>query len=119
MRGEAGACAARRRLLQWAAGQRALPPAGATAEGWVFATAFVDPTRVTTAKPFVTTYRDRFGAGPPRYSAEAYDATLFVARAMTTLGASRAEGGALVGRLRERDHRGLTKRLSYTSSSRS
>ncbi|MFC9280509.1 bifunctional serine/threonine-protein kinase/ABC transporter substrate-binding protein [Streptomyces collinus] len=104
--------------------QRALGPdfltsAGDAGEGWVFATAFLDPTRVTAAKPFVTAYRERFGGAPPRYSAEAYDATLFVARAMTTLGASRAERGALVGRLRETDYHGITKRLSYTPSSRS
>ncbi|MFI5685301.1 bifunctional serine/threonine-protein kinase/ABC transporter substrate-binding protein [Streptomyces sp. NPDC051636] len=103
--------------------QRALDPrfltsAGDAGEGWVFATAFLDPTRVTAAKSFVTAYRERFGAAPPWYSAEAYDATLFVARAMTTLGSSRAERGAIVGRLRETDYRGITKRLSYTSSSR-
>ncbi|MFD9094320.1 bifunctional serine/threonine-protein kinase/ABC transporter substrate-binding protein [Streptomyces collinus] len=103
--------------------QRALDPrfltsAGDAGRGWVFATAFLDPTRVTAARPFVTAYRERFGGTPPRYAAEAYDATLFVARAMTTLGASRAERGALVGRLRETDYRGITKRLSYTPSSR-
>ncbi|MFF4839574.1 bifunctional serine/threonine-protein kinase/ABC transporter substrate-binding protein [Streptomyces collinus] len=98
---------------------RFLTSAGDAGEGWVFATAFLDPTRVTAAKPFVRAYRERFGGAPPRYSAEAYDATLFVARAMTALGASRAERGALVGRLRETDYRGITKRLSYTSSTRS
>lgn len=72
---------------------------------------------MTAAKSFVTAYRERFGAAPPWYSVEAYDATLFVARAMTTLGASRAERGAIVGRLRETDYRGITKRLHYTSSS--
>ncbi|MCX4760256.1 bifunctional serine/threonine-protein kinase/ABC transporter substrate-binding protein [Streptomyces sp. NBC_01275] len=102
--------------------QRALDPrfltlAGPAAEGWVFATAFLDPTRVTAAKPFVAAYRARFDAAPPWYSAEAYDATLFVARAMTTLGASHAERGAIVDRLRATDYRGITKRLRYTSSS--
>ncbi|MGW1491916.1 bifunctional serine/threonine-protein kinase/ABC transporter substrate-binding protein [Streptomyces sp. NPDC002402] len=102
--------------------QRALDPgfltsAGDAAEGWVFSTAFLDPTRVAAAKPFVTAYRKRFnGADPPWYSAEAYDATLFVARAMTTLGASRAERGAIVDRLRDTDYRGITKRLHYTAS---
>ncbi|MEU1407269.1 bifunctional serine/threonine-protein kinase/ABC transporter substrate-binding protein [Streptomyces sp. NPDC005728] len=102
--------------------QRALDPRFLTSardagEGWVFATAFLDPTRVTAAKSFVSAYRERFGAAPPWYSAEAYDATLFVARAITTLGPSRAERGAIVGRLRETDYRGITKRLRYTSSS--
>ncbi|WP_367319346.1 bifunctional serine/threonine-protein kinase/ABC transporter substrate-binding protein [Streptomyces sp. HUAS ZL42] len=102
--------------------QRAMDPrflttAGDAAEGWVFSTTFLDPTRVTAAKSFVTAYRKRFsGAAPPWYSAEAYDATLFVARAMTALGASRAERGAIVGRLRETDYRGITKRLHYTAS---
>ncbi|MGW7259496.1 bifunctional serine/threonine-protein kinase/ABC transporter substrate-binding protein [Streptomyces sp. NPDC054834] len=103
--------------------QRALDPrflasAGDAAEGWVFSATFLDPTRVTAAKSFVTAYRTLFdGAVPPWYSAEAYDATLFVARAATTLGASRAERGALVNRLRDTDYRGITKRLHYTESS--
>ncbi|MGW4873783.1 bifunctional serine/threonine-protein kinase/ABC transporter substrate-binding protein [Streptomyces chartreusis] len=91
--------------------------AGDAAEGWVFATAFLDPTRVTAAKSFVADYRHRFGTAPPWYSAEAYDATLFVARALTTLGASLTERGPLVGQLRETDYRGITKRLRYTGSS--
>jgi eukaryotic-like serine/threonine-protein kinase len=103
------------------AGQRALDArfldaAGDAAKGWVFAASFLDPTRVTAAKPFVTAYRERFGAAPPWYSAEAYDATHFVARAMTVLGASHAERAALVGQLRETDYRGITKRLRYDSS---
>ncbi|MFF0033078.1 bifunctional serine/threonine-protein kinase/ABC transporter substrate-binding protein [Streptomyces avermitilis] len=103
------------------AGQRALDPrfltsAGDAADGWVFATAFLDPARVTAAKPFVAAYRARFGTAPPWYSAEAYDATHFVARAMTALGASRAERGAIVGRLRETGYRGITKRLRYDAS---
>ncbi|MFJ3809192.1 bifunctional serine/threonine-protein kinase/ABC transporter substrate-binding protein [Streptomyces sp. NPDC090073] len=102
--------------------QRALDPgfldaAGDAAEGWVFAAAFLDPSGVPAARSFVTAYREHFGAAPPWYSAEAYDAMLFVGRAMTTLGAARAERGALVGRLRETDYRGITKRLRYTSSS--
>ncbi|KAB1146687.1 ABC transporter substrate-binding protein [Streptomyces luteolifulvus] len=102
--------------------QRALDPrflgsAGEAAEGWVFAATFLDPTGVTAAKSFVTAYRQRFDASPPWYSAEAYDATLFVARAMTALGASRAERGAIVGRLRETDYQGITKRLRYNTSS--
>ncbi|MFC8917966.1 bifunctional serine/threonine-protein kinase/ABC transporter substrate-binding protein [Streptomyces sp. NPDC057116] len=102
--------------------QRALDPrfftmAGDAAEGWVFATAFLDPTRVTAARPFVAAYRHRFGTAPPWYSAEAYDATLFVARALTTLGASLTERGPLVARLRETDHQGITKRLHYTGPS--
>jgi ABC-type branched-subunit amino acid transport system substrate-binding protein len=103
--------------------QRALDPrflasAGDTAEGWVFSTAFLDPTRVTAAKSFVAAYRRRFNSvAPPWYSAEAYDATLFVARVMTTLGASRAERGAIVDRMRATDYRGITKRLHYTASS--
>ncbi|MCZ0990837.1 ABC transporter substrate-binding protein [Streptomyces diastatochromogenes] len=96
---------------------RFLASAGNAAEGWVFATAFLDPTRVTAAKSFVTAYRERFGTAPPWYSAEAYDAALFVGRAMTTPGASGAARGTIVGRLRDIDYRGITKRLRYTSSS--
>jgi eukaryotic-like serine/threonine-protein kinase len=101
--------------------QRALDPrfltsAGDAAEGWLFASSFLDPTRAPAAKAFVTAYRRRFDAAPPWYSAEAYDATLFVARAMTELGASRAQRGAIAGRLRETDYQGVTKRLRYESS---
>ncbi|CAM5399613.1 Serine/threonine-protein kinase PknD [Streptomyces alboniger] len=103
------------------AGQRALDPrfltsAGDAAEGWVFAASFLDPTRVTAAKSFVTAYRARFATAPPRYSAEAYDATLFVARAMTALGTSSPQRTAIVGQLRETDYRGITKRLHYDAS---
>ncbi|MCX4825031.1 bifunctional serine/threonine-protein kinase/ABC transporter substrate-binding protein [Streptomyces sp. NBC_01142] len=110
--GYSGARLATQRALD----SRFLASAGDAAEGWVFATAFLDPTRVTAAKSFVTAYRARFGTAPLWYSAEAYDATLFVARAMTALGASRAERGAIVGRLRETDYRGSTKRLRFDSS---
>ncbi|MFD2686389.1 branched-chain amino acid ABC transporter substrate-binding protein, partial [Streptomyces phyllanthi] len=97
---------------------RFLTSAGAAAEGWVFSTAFLDPTRVTSAKSFVAAYRERFdGVAPPWYAAEAYEATLFLARAMTAPGASGAERGAIVRRLRETDYRGITKRLRYTASS--
>ncbi|MFD5010720.1 bifunctional serine/threonine-protein kinase/ABC transporter substrate-binding protein [Streptomyces chartreusis] len=106
-----------RLATQHALDTRFFTVAGEAAEGWVFATTFLDPTRVTAAKSFVADYRHRFGTAPPWYSAEAYDATLFVARALTTLGASLTERGPLVGRLRETDYRGITKRLRYTASS--
>ncbi|MFD5840924.1 bifunctional serine/threonine-protein kinase/ABC transporter substrate-binding protein [Streptomyces chartreusis] len=106
-----------RLATQHALDTRFFTVAGDAAEGWVFATTFLDPTRVTAAESFVADYRNRFGTAPPWYSAEAYDATLFVARALTTLGASLTERGSLVGRLRETDHRGITKRLRYTDSS--
>ncbi|KUO10092.1 bifunctional serine/threonine-protein kinase/ABC transporter substrate-binding protein [Streptomyces sp. DSM 15324] len=96
---------------------RFLRAAGDAAAGWVFATSYLDPAQVTAAKPFVTAYRARFGTAPPPYAAEAYDATLFVAGALTALGPDRAERGAVVGRLRETDYRGITKRLHYTASS--
>ncbi|MFJ3233842.1 bifunctional serine/threonine-protein kinase/ABC transporter substrate-binding protein [Streptomyces sp. NPDC086787] len=105
------------------AGRLALDPrfldaAGDAAEGWVFAAPFVDPTRVAAAKPFVTAYRRRFGTTPPWYCAEAYDATLFVAQVVAATGASDAERGALVDRLRTTDHQGIAKRLRYTASSK-
>ncbi|WP_406410673.1 ABC transporter substrate-binding protein [Streptomyces sp. NBC_01614] len=87
------------------------------AEGWVFATAFLDPTKATAAQSFVTSYRARFGTVPPWYSAEAYDATLFVARTLTALGSSRPERHAIVGRLHETDYHGIAKRLNYDPSS--
>ncbi|MFF0593507.1 bifunctional serine/threonine-protein kinase/ABC transporter substrate-binding protein [Streptomyces antibioticus] len=101
--------------------QRALDPgfldtAGEAAEGWVFAAAFLDPVRVPAARAFVAAHRERFGSAPGWYAAEAYDAALFVAQAMTALGASRADRAAVTGRLRETDHRGVTKRLRYDAA---
>jgi ABC-type branched-subunit amino acid transport system substrate-binding protein len=96
---------------------RFLTAAGEASQGWLFAAAFLDPTEVTAARSFVTAYRERFGTAPPWYAAEAYDAALFVARAMTTLGASRAQRGAVASRLRETDYRGITKRLRYNATS--
>ncbi|SDN23328.1 Serine/threonine protein kinase [Streptomyces sp. cf386] len=110
--GYSGARLAAQRALD----ARFLGSAGEAAEGWVFATAFCDAARETAAKSFVTAYRARFGTAPPWYAAEAYDATLFVARAMTALGASRAERGAIAGQLRETDYQGITKRLRYDAS---
>lgn len=103
------------------AGERALDArfltsAGEAAQDWVFAAAFLDPTLETAAKSFVTAYRKRFKTAPPPYAAEAYDATHFVARAVASLGAAHAERNAVVGRLRETDYRGITKRLRYDSS---
>ncbi|MFF4584953.1 bifunctional serine/threonine-protein kinase/ABC transporter substrate-binding protein [Streptomyces sp. NPDC001388] len=106
-----------RLATQRALDRRFLTSAGDAADGWVFATAFLDPARVAAAKSFVSAYRARFGTAPPPYAAEAYDATLFVGRALSTLGAAHAERGAIVGRLRETDYRGITKRLRYTGSS--
>ncbi|WP_128381884.1 bifunctional serine/threonine-protein kinase/ABC transporter substrate-binding protein [Streptomyces cavernae] len=110
--GYSGARLATQRALD----ARFLGSAGEAAEGWVFATAFCDATRETAAKSFVTAYGARFGTAPPWYAAEAYDATLFVARAMTALGVSRAERGAIAGQLRETDYQGITKRLHYDAS---
>lgn len=115
--------AALRRLHRRAASHPAFPhphfltSAEDAAEGWVFATAFLDPTKATAAQSFVTSYRARFGTVPPWYSAEAYDATLFVARTLTALGSSRPERHAIVGRLHETDYHGIAKRLNYDPSS--
>jgi ABC-type branched-subunit amino acid transport system substrate-binding protein len=93
-----------------------LTGAGEAAEGWEFATRFLDPARVASARAFTAAYRARYdGADPPRYAAEAYDAAFFLARAMAATGEPDAERGAIVRRLRETDYRGITKRLRVTA----
>ncbi|MFH8463896.1 bifunctional serine/threonine-protein kinase/ABC transporter substrate-binding protein [Streptomyces sp. NPDC017991] len=91
-----------------------LKEAGPAAEGWVISTTYVDPAELPAAARFVETYRKRFGVRTvERYAVEAYDALLFVARAMRELGSVEPERGAMVRRLRETTHRGLAKTIEF------
>jgi ABC-type branched-subunit amino acid transport system substrate-binding protein len=90
--------------------------AGRAAEGWIFAQAYTDPAALPAAKAFTAAHRERFGAPPGRWSAEAYDAAGLIARAAGTTSAADAERGGVAQRLFRTTHRGITRTLSFHST---
>ncbi|MFD0343601.1 bifunctional serine/threonine-protein kinase/ABC transporter substrate-binding protein [Streptomyces sp. NPDC127117] len=92
--------------------------AGRAAEGWVFAQAYTDPKALPAAKAFTAAHRERFGAPPGRWSAEAYDAAGLIARAARTTSAADAERGGIAQRLFRTTHPGITRTLSFHASTR-
>ncbi|WP_336317679.1 bifunctional serine/threonine-protein kinase/ABC transporter substrate-binding protein [Streptomyces lavendofoliae] len=91
-----------------------LRAAGPAAEGWVFTTPFVDADGVPAARSFATAYRNRFGTAPAWYAAEAYDAVLFLAEAMTSGSAPVTDRGTIVRRTREIRYQGITRTLDHS-----
>ncbi|WP_260848941.1 branched-chain amino acid ABC transporter substrate-binding protein [Streptomyces sp. SLBN-118] len=100
---------------QRAFGTRFLKSAGAGAEGWVFATTFIDPTSAPRTRSFTAAYRARFGERPGWYAAEAYDAVLFLAEVCARKGSALGERGAIVRHMSEVDHRGISRTIEYTA----
>ncbi|MFF6783342.1 ABC transporter substrate-binding protein [Streptomyces sp. NPDC012510] len=100
---------------QRAFGTRFLETAGAGADGWVFATAFIDPTATPAARSFTEAYRARYGEPPGRYAAEAYDAVHFLARVCAGEVSPLTERGAIVRRMREVRHKGVSRTLAHTT----
>ncbi|MGW0845462.1 bifunctional serine/threonine-protein kinase/ABC transporter substrate-binding protein [Streptomyces sp. NPDC002787] len=111
---EAGFSGARL-ATQRAFGTRFLKTAGAGAEGWVFVTTFIDPTATPAARSFAEAYRDRYGERPGWYAAEAYDAVRFLAAVCASGDAPPRERGAVLRRMREVDHQGISRTIAYTS----
>ncbi|MGW3498204.1 bifunctional serine/threonine-protein kinase/ABC transporter substrate-binding protein [Streptomyces sp. NPDC001020] len=104
--GFTGTCAATEAVLD----PEFLSAAGAAAEGWVFSTTFVDPTRMTSAAGFVRAYRKRYGVREVgRGAAEAYDALGLVARGLTAAGTDLADRGTLTHRVRALSYQGITR----------
>ncbi|MDX3643147.1 branched-chain amino acid ABC transporter substrate-binding protein, partial [Streptomyces sp. MB09-02B] len=99
---------------QRAFGTRFLERAGPAAEGWVFATAFIDPAATPAARSFTEKYEARYGEPPDRYAAEAYDAVLFLAEACADGKAALRERGAIVRRMREVSYTGISRTVAYT-----
>ncbi|MFI6403269.1 ABC transporter substrate-binding protein [Streptomyces sp. NPDC050548] len=94
-----------------------LTEAGTAAEGWLFATTYVDPARLPAAARFVTSYRKRFGIRTVEpFAVEAYDALLFVAQGLRALGTAGVERGALVHGLRASTYKGLAKAIRFEPS---
>ncbi|WP_200307254.1 bifunctional serine/threonine-protein kinase/ABC transporter substrate-binding protein [Streptomyces adelaidensis] len=100
---------------QRALGSSFLKAAGAAADGWVFATTFVDPTATPAARSFTEAYRDRYGERPGWYAAEAYDAVLFLAEVCAGEDAPVTERGAIVRRMHEVRYKGITRTVAYTA----
>ncbi|MGA5552847.1 bifunctional serine/threonine-protein kinase/ABC transporter substrate-binding protein [Streptomyces lavendulocolor] len=95
-------------------GPRFLRTAGVTAEGWVFTTPFVEAARTPAAREFTATYRGKFGTTPPWWAAEAYDAVLFIADAMTDGRTPVTDRGSIIRRAQEIRYHGITRTLSYS-----
>ncbi|MFG3510536.1 bifunctional serine/threonine-protein kinase/ABC transporter substrate-binding protein [Streptomyces sp. NPDC047821] len=100
--------------LRQGCGPAFLEDAGSAAEGWVFTTPFVDAERVPAARSFTAAYRELFGTAPPWYAAEAYDAVLFLAEAMTSGGAAVTDRGSLVRRTHDIRYQGITRTLDHS-----
>ncbi|MEH0425525.1 bifunctional serine/threonine-protein kinase/ABC transporter substrate-binding protein [Streptomyces stelliscabiei] len=103
-----------RLATQRALGTGFLDRAGAAADGWVFATAFIDATAVPAARAFAEAYEARYGERPGRYAAEAYDAVLFLAKACVSGDSVLRERGAVVRRMREVTYKGVSRTVAYT-----
>jgi ABC-type branched-subunit amino acid transport system substrate-binding protein len=86
-----------------------LRAAGAAAEGWLAGAPFSDP---AAARDFAAAYRDAYGAAPPRWAPEAYDAVGLAAAAMGRLGGG-VERGALGPELFRSTYRGVAKDLRF------
>ncbi|MGJ5798623.1 bifunctional serine/threonine-protein kinase/ABC transporter substrate-binding protein [Streptomyces europaeiscabiei] len=100
---------------QRAFGTRFLKSAGPAADGWVFATTFIDPTATPAAGAFTKAYEARYGERPGWYAAEAYDAVLFLAEVCASGDSPLTERGAIVRRMREVAYKGISRTVAYTS----
>ncbi|MFF0227086.1 bifunctional serine/threonine-protein kinase/ABC transporter substrate-binding protein [Streptomyces sp. NPDC004629] len=65
-----------------------LDAAGAAADGWVLAAPYAEPRSMdtTAARAFTAAHRNRYGADPARWAAEAHDAVVLIARTLDALG---------------------------------
>ncbi|MFE7836105.1 bifunctional serine/threonine-protein kinase/ABC transporter substrate-binding protein [Streptomyces sp. NPDC057474] len=100
---------------QRAFGTRFLKTAGAAADGWAFATTFIDPTATPAARSFTEAYEARHGERPGWYAAEAYDAVLFLAEVCASKDSPLTERGAVVRRMHEVAYKGISRTVAYTT----
>ncbi|MFE9773470.1 bifunctional serine/threonine-protein kinase/ABC transporter substrate-binding protein [Streptomyces sp. NPDC005931] len=98
-------------------GTEFLQAAAAAAEGWVFVTPFVDAADTPAAKTFTMAYHERFRTTPPWWSAEAYDAVLFIAEALADGQDVVTDRGSVVRRAQEIRYHGITRTLAYSVAS--
>ncbi|MFE0692681.1 bifunctional serine/threonine-protein kinase/ABC transporter substrate-binding protein [Streptomyces sp. NPDC058869] len=101
-----------------ALGPAFLDEAGEAADGWVFAEAYADPEALPSAGAFTAAHRERFGAPPATWAAEAYDAVGLIARAAATTGGPWEIRGGMARRLLRTEHRGIVRLLAFRPSIR-
>ncbi|MEV1045470.1 bifunctional serine/threonine-protein kinase/ABC transporter substrate-binding protein [Streptomyces sp. NPDC049916] len=101
-----------------ALGPAFLTGAGPAAEGWVFAEAYTDPTALSSARAFTAAHRERYGAPPATWAAEAYDAVGLIARAAAATSASGEVRSGMAHRLVRTGHRGVARSLAFDASTR-
>ncbi|MER5205035.1 bifunctional serine/threonine-protein kinase/ABC transporter substrate-binding protein [Streptomyces sp. NPDC002825] len=101
-------------------GEQVLQPeflslAGPAAEGWYFGTSYVDPDRMPAGKQFAAAYRARWKlpatASVERYATEAYDVVHWLAQALRTALANKAEDVAIAvaNALQQAPYQGIAK----------
>ncbi|MGW3668257.1 bifunctional serine/threonine-protein kinase/ABC transporter substrate-binding protein [Streptomyces sp. NPDC005141] len=92
-----------------------LKGAGGAAEGWILTASFVDPSAVPAAAAFTAAFRERFGAPPGYYAAEAYDTVNLVLQELVraTKGGRPPKRQELLGLLRKSRFKGITKEFSF------
>ncbi|WP_371572839.1 bifunctional serine/threonine-protein kinase/ABC transporter substrate-binding protein [Streptomyces sp. NBC_01314] len=94
-----------------------LEAAGEAAEGWVFGAPYSEPQSSDSkaAKAFTAAYRDRYGAPPARWAAEAYDAVgLIVASLDAHGGGAGITPGQVAERLFKLTYDGVAKPIRFT-----
>ncbi|MFH8882790.1 bifunctional serine/threonine-protein kinase/ABC transporter substrate-binding protein [Streptomyces californicus] len=101
-----------------ALGPAFLDGAGGPADGWIFAEAYADPAALPSARAFTAAHRERFGAPPATWAAEAYDAVGLIARAAGTTSASGEVRHGIGGRLVRTEHRGIVRTLAFDAATR-
>ncbi|MGI5478833.1 bifunctional serine/threonine-protein kinase/ABC transporter substrate-binding protein [Streptomyces lavendofoliae] len=92
---------------------RFLTAAGDAAEGWLAVAPVADPTALPAGAAFTAAYERRFGGPPPRYAAEAYDATGMVLAGIGGLKTSRPTRRGLLAAVRGTPYQGVVKKLAF------
>ncbi|MCX5144050.1 bifunctional serine/threonine-protein kinase/ABC transporter substrate-binding protein [Streptomyces sp. NBC_00338] len=87
--------------------------AGAAAEGWLVVSTSADPATVPSVRRFATAFRKRFGAAPPLFAAEAYDAVGLIAACAGGLGRDRVTRQDLLPVLRTTTFKGVSRSYAF------
>ncbi|WNI21325.1 bifunctional serine/threonine-protein kinase/ABC transporter substrate-binding protein [Streptomyces sp. ITFR-16] len=87
--------------------------AGAAAEGWLVVSTSADPETVPSVRRFATAYRKRFGAAPPLFAAEAYDAVGLIAACAEGLKREKVTRQDLLPVLRTTTFKGVSKSYAF------
>ncbi|MFI1488860.1 ABC transporter substrate-binding protein, partial [Streptomyces sp. NPDC020747] len=93
-----------------------LEAAGEAAEGWVFGAPYSEPQSSDSkaARAFTSAYRDRYGASPARWAAEAYDAVGLIAASLDAHGGGAGiTPGQVTERLFKLSYDGVAKPIRF------